>query len=166
MQLFDSLKLLMALLGSSCPLFGRSGPKMSPKNIPKIAQNRKPKYDMFFLFFFFWFWLEPKMTWAKAKNETQNGPGFLHKIQKRFTRETKMSPRGPSGALKSLFKNLKKPCVFTRFWAQRPPKKPSRNPRAEKMQKTLPKKQCKNLTKKIPKNAVVVKNALSRRSPF
>ena len=77
-----------------------------------------------------------------------------------------MSPRGPSGALKSLFKNPKKACVFTRFWAQRPPKKPSRNPRAEKMQKTLPRKQCKNLPKKIQKNASVVKNALSRRSPF
>jgi len=51
-----------------------------------------------------------------------------------------MSPRGPSGALKSLFKNLKKQCVFTRFWVQRPPKRPSRNPRAEKMQKNLPEK--------------------------
>ena len=41
------------------------------------------------------------MTWTKAKNETQNGPALLHKIQKRFTRETKMSPREPSGASKS-----------------------------------------------------------------
>ena len=91
------------------------------------------------------------MEWTKAKNETQNGPALLHKIQKRFTRKTKMSPRGPSGALKSLFKNLKKPCVFTRFWAQRPPKRPSRNPRAEKMQKTLPKKRDKICQKKSQK---------------
>ena len=41
-----------------------------------------------------------------------------------------MSPREPSGASKSLFKNLEKPDVFTRFWVQRPPKRPSRNPRA------------------------------------
>ena len=41
MQLFGSLKLLMALLGSSCPLFGRSGPKMGPKMVPK----RGPKSD-------------------------------------------------------------------------------------------------------------------------
>ena len=41
MQLFGSLKLLMALLGSSCPPFGRSGPKMGPKMVPK----RDPKSD-------------------------------------------------------------------------------------------------------------------------
>ena len=41
-----------------------------------------------------------------------------------------MSPRGPSWAWKSLFKHLKKPRVFTRFWVQRPPKRASRNPRA------------------------------------
>ena len=49
MQLFDSLKLLMALLGSSCPLFGRSGPKMGPNKTPKNAQKRNQKYVMFFL---------------------------------------------------------------------------------------------------------------------
>ena len=48
MQLFGSLKLLMALLGSSCPLFGRPGPKMGPNKTPKNAQKMKPKYDMFF----------------------------------------------------------------------------------------------------------------------
>ena len=41
MQLFGSLKLLMALLGSSCPLFGRSGPKVGPKMVPKSG----PKSD-------------------------------------------------------------------------------------------------------------------------
>ena len=77
-----------------------------------------------------------------------------------------MSPRGPSGALKSLFKNLKKPCVFTRFWAQRPPKRPSRNPRAENVQKTPPKKREQICPKKFPIMHAVVKNALSRRSHF
>ena len=43
MQLFGSLKVLMALLGSSCPLLGRSGPKMGPKmgfkSVPKSDQK-------------------------------------------------------------------------------------------------------------------------------
>ena len=51
MQLFGSLKLLMALLGSSCPLFGRSGPKMAskmapksdPKSDQKVVQKMTPK---------------------------------------------------------------------------------------------------------------------------
>ena len=53
MQLFGSLKLLMALLGSSCPLFGRSGPKMGPKMVPKNAQKRNPKLTSVFFFLFF-----------------------------------------------------------------------------------------------------------------
>ena len=51
MQLLVSLKLLMALLGSSCPLLGRSGPKMghkmgpksSPKSYQKVVQKMIPK---------------------------------------------------------------------------------------------------------------------------
>ena len=35
-------ELLMALLGSSCPLFGRSDPKMGPKMVPKNAPKKKP----------------------------------------------------------------------------------------------------------------------------
>ena len=41
MQLFGSLKLLMALLGSCCSLFGRSSPKVDPKMVPKSG----PKCD-------------------------------------------------------------------------------------------------------------------------
>ena len=52
-KLFGSLKLLMALLGSSCPLSGRSGPKMDPKMIPKTAQKRYLRLSTFFLFDFF-----------------------------------------------------------------------------------------------------------------
>ena len=52
MQLFGSLKLRMALLGSSCPLFGRSGPKMGPKMIPKNAQKRNQRKSIFFFFDF------------------------------------------------------------------------------------------------------------------
>ena len=72
-----------------------------------------------------------------------------------------MSPRGPSGASKSLFKNLKKPSVFEGFWVQRPPKRASRCPiRLPRDPQKLHKKQ----NKKFLKNASMVKNALSRRS--
>ena len=77
-----------------------------------------------------------------------------------------MSPRGPSWALKSLFKNLKKHQVFTRFWVQRPPKRASRNPRAAQEAPKELQRPEKNLPNKIPKNASVVKNALSWRSHF
>ena len=53
MQLFGSLKLLMALLGSSCPLFGRSDPKMGPKIVPKNAQKAYPNLTIDFCFVFF-----------------------------------------------------------------------------------------------------------------
>ena len=39
MQLFGTWKLLMVLLGSTCPLFGRSGPKVGPKWFPKVVQK-------------------------------------------------------------------------------------------------------------------------------
>ncbi len=51
-KLFGSLKLLMALLGSSCPLSGRSGPKMDPKMIPKTAQKKILRLSTFFVWFF------------------------------------------------------------------------------------------------------------------
>jgi len=38
----------MAALGSSGPLFGRSGPKMKPKKIPKFAQKKKPRLSIIF----------------------------------------------------------------------------------------------------------------------
>ena len=50
---FWLFELLMALLGSSCPLFGRSGPKMGPRIIPKNAQKRNQRTSNFFFFDFF-----------------------------------------------------------------------------------------------------------------
>ena len=52
MQLFGSLELLMALLGSSCPLLGpiwsqngsKMGPKSSPKSDQKVVQKMTPKF--------------------------------------------------------------------------------------------------------------------------
>ena len=49
MQLFGSLKLLMALLGPSWPLLGpiwsQNGPQNGPKSGPKSAQNSVQKMD-------------------------------------------------------------------------------------------------------------------------
>ena len=39
MQFFGSLKLLMALLGSSCPLLGTSGPRVGPKMVTTVFQK-------------------------------------------------------------------------------------------------------------------------------
>ena len=52
MQLFGSLELLMALLGSSCPLLGpiwsqngsKMGPKSGPKSDQKVVQKMTPKF--------------------------------------------------------------------------------------------------------------------------
>ena len=51
MQLFRSLRLLMALLGSSCPLLGpiwsqmapKMAPKVGPKSVQKVNQKMTPK---------------------------------------------------------------------------------------------------------------------------
>ena len=51
MQLFGSLELLLALLGSSCPLLGpiwsqngsKMGPKSGPKSDQKVVQKMIPK---------------------------------------------------------------------------------------------------------------------------
>ena len=53
MQLFGSLKLRMALLGSSCPLFGRSDPKMGPKEFPKLLKKHTQIWPFIFCFFLF-----------------------------------------------------------------------------------------------------------------
>ena len=87
MQLFDSLKLLMALLGSSCPLFGRSGPKMGPNKTPKNAQKRNQKYDMFI--FFFYFDLSQKWNRQKSKVRPKMDQGFCTK----FKRDLQEKPR-------------------------------------------------------------------------
>ena len=98
----------MALLGSSCPLFGRSGPKVRPQNCSQKCSKSIPKFDLFFCFFQGLSCMKMMMMFIFSFG-TLNGPGFLHKIRKRFTRETKMSPRGPSWALKSQTPASKKP---------------------------------------------------------
>ena len=71
-----------------------------------------------------------------------------------------MSPRGPSWALKSLFKHLKKPRVFTRFWVQRPPKRASRNPRAAQEAPKELQRPMQKIAKKNPKKCLRGKKCL------
>ena len=80
-----------------------------PQNVPKNAQKMNQKLSMFFFFNFLEPLFDNMLKLCKITFGTQNGPGFLQKIPKRFTRETKMSPRGPSWALKSQTTAFKKP---------------------------------------------------------
>ena len=66
---------------------------LEPKMVPKTAPKKKPRLS---IFFFLKFQTDHLYKPLKSSSETQNGPALLHKIQKRFTRETKMNPRGPS----------------------------------------------------------------------
>ena len=90
MQLFGSLKLLMALLGSSCPLFGRSDPKMGPKIVPKNAPKKKPRLSIDFFVVFF-----VKMTCLQHK--FQEGPVLRPKMDQhfctKFKRDLQEKPR-------------------------------------------------------------------------
>ena len=133
MQLFGSLNSWWLSWAHLAPSLADLVPKWAPIKCPKMLTKGTKDCPSFF-FLHFW---EPflrailKTRWFNFG--TQNGPGFLHKIPKRFTRETKMSPRGPSWALKSQTTAFKKPWKingFQCFWVQRPPKRPSRNPRA------------------------------------
>ena len=166
MQLFGSLKLLMALLGSSCPLFGRSGPKMGPKMVPKNAQKRNQRLSIFFYFVENWIWLNIKKL--KASSEAQIGPNCLHKIRNRFTRETKMSPRGPSWALKSqtpAFKKPEKTLWFLMFLgpetSQETLKKPKSRPRSTQRAPKARKKSTKKNQDKCLRGKKCLKVAIS-----
>ena len=74
---FWLFELLMALLGSSCPLFGRSGPKMGPRIIPKNAQKRNQRTSNFFVFWFF-----AKST--KLKNLINKNTDLKHNLDQPF----------------------------------------------------------------------------------
>ena len=163
MQLFGSLKLLMALLGSSCPLFGRSGPKMAPKNSPNMLQKRnldcpfKKKSSK---------WIFVNIRKIKVQFWNPNWTSLFAQNSKKIYKRSQDEPKRAIMSFKEPFQKPKKPRVFTRFWVQRPPKRASRNPRAAQEAPKELQRPEKNLPKKIPKNASMVKNALSRRSHF
>ena len=94
------------------PIWSQNG----PQNYSQKCSKKEPTNIQFFCFLIFCKIVLTKiLNHLKANFETQFGPAFLHKIRNRFTRETKMSPRGPSLALKSQqlpLKNLKKPNGF------------------------------------------------------
>ena len=100
-----------------------SGQFLGPKIPQKLSQKGTKNWPQNV---FWWFSKTTKnhfLNPLKANSQTQFGPNSGASF---FQEWAKMSPRGPSGASKSLFKNLKKPRVFTLFWVQRPPKKTSR----------------------------------------
>ena len=68
MQLFGSLKLLMALLGSSCHLFGRSGPNMIPILVPKRLKKHTQICPSFLFF------------WPQKRPERSRAPKNLKKL--------------------------------------------------------------------------------------
>ena len=86
-----------------------------PQKIPQICCKKKPKIIHFFLFDFFQKYNSIKIRRIKVHFWTPIWTSTFAQNSKRFTRETKMSPRGPSLALKSQqlpLKNLKKPNGF------------------------------------------------------
>ena len=103
MQLFGSLKVLMALLGSSCPLLGRSGPKMGPKMGPKsgpksdqkVVQKMTPKITKKVQI------LGPKMgpqicNFGKGAAQAEPAGALLKALVfKMAPRWLKMAPRSP-----------------------------------------------------------------------
>ena len=153
MQLFGSLKLLMALLGSSCPLFGRSGPKMGPKMVPKNAQKRNQNCPTFFKLFFqnaltslfkiilsqFW---DPKRTRVFAQNSK--------KIYKRNQDE----PKRAIMSFKESFQTPQKTSSFYTFLgpeaSQESLKKPKSRPRSTQRAPKAHAKNCQKKSQKMP----------------
>ena len=103
MQLVCSLKLLMALLGSSClpfrPIWPQDGLQNCPKNGPKMAPERRPKKD-------------PKNDETCAQNGpqngSQNGPKMGPKRSWGFL-GSKTAPRQPKKAPRELQESLRQP---------------------------------------------------------
>ena len=118
---FWLFELLMALLGSSCPLFGRSGPKMGPKIVPKNAPKKKPRLSLFFVLIFSKSFKASILNHLKASFETQNGPAFLHKILKEWA---KMSPRSHQVLQRAFPKTLKNLEFLHVFGSRGIPRKP------------------------------------------
>ena len=94
------------------------------KQTTQKKQNLIKKKERCFFIKLSWQLVVP--SWASFG--TQIGPAFLHKIPKRFARETKMSPREPSGASKSqkaaFSKTLKNLQFFNVFGSRGLPREP------------------------------------------
>ena len=103
MQLVCSLKLLMALLGSSClpfrPIWPQNWLQNGPKNGPKMVPKRSPKKD-------------PKNDEKCAQNGPQNGPKNGPKMGPKRSwgfLGSKTAPRQPKKAPRELQESLRQP---------------------------------------------------------
>ena len=131
MQLFGSLKLLMALLGSSWFLLQILLEFCAKRLVQKGFQN----CTLIFLM------LAQEQLQKKIKKIDNLGfyfgaylGNFLGFIlgpdrPKRGQDEPKRAIRSFKEPKSCIFKNLKKPTIFECFWMQRPPKRTSRGPR-------------------------------------
>ena len=108
MQIFGSLELLLALLGSSCPLLGpiwsqngsKVGPKSGPKSDQKVVQNMTSKITKKVPI------LGPKIYWPRGVFEVLFGV-FLGLLAKRAQdgaqmaqEASKMVPERPKTGLR------------------------------------------------------------------
>ena len=122
--------------------------------------------------FFFIFFIKPSIRSISDRLcysfGTQNGPAFLHKIQQSFAKKNKDKQKGDMKAAKSQTagskKTIKNTMIFNVFQSKELPKMPQKDQRSPKDIQETSKTPYKKMTKKIQKNAAVVKNALSRRS--
>jgi hypothetical protein len=79
------------------------------KTLTKMLK-KEAQIQPFFCFSKFWILpITSNLTPLKPRFATQFGPTFLHKKQKRFTREPMISPRKPGETSKNLRSAFKKP---------------------------------------------------------
>ena len=128
----------------------------NPNWFPKLLQNRSQILS-FFLLLYFIFSQNTIFKQLKCSFETQIGPAILHKIQRRFTRNTKISPRGPSEASKNQTNAFMKPGKTPWFLTFLRPqtshetlKRPKSNPRNTQGPPTPHAKTCQKKSKKYP----------------
>ena len=135
-------------MGSTGPLFGRSGPKMKPKKIPKFAQKKKPRLSIFFCCLF--------LKWLLTQNKKDNSAVLKHNLDQHFCTKFKNNLQDkPSRAQKSHHKHkivFSKPLKYIEFlhvFGTRDPTRetqetqetPKRHPRTSKTPyKKMPKK--------------------------
>ena len=147
MQLFGSLKLLMSLLGSSCPLLGRSGPKMGPKMVPKNAQKRNQRLTYFCFVFKKMANIRVNLSQFWNPNWTSSFAQNSKKIYKRSQDEPKRAIMSFKESKNCLKKTLKNNIVFNVFGSRDLPRDPQETqepPKKHPKSSKGPKKNDKN----------------------
>ena len=136
MQLFGSLELLMALLGSSCPLLGpiwsqngsKMGPKSGPKSDQKVVQKMTPKFTQ-------------KMPILGPQNplDPARPGGPFWGLFRAFGQEgSRWRPDGPRG-LQDAPRETQDRAKMAQDWAKMVPDRPKTGPRWPKKRPRQPK---------------------------